>query len=162
MKMNNKNCQRVVYQLHGLPAGIFGEAYAVVTAMEHSPGLFRTEQFILTQRPVEAMKIDVFEINGKSFPEELAEINIDFVMLEGKNRAEFLVSLLLEDRVNELGRPDLALSNVEFTERPSPFVGCKMRGRFVKQFTEMKEATKCSTFSYYLSLLDQVAVVVRP
>ena len=148
-----------MYQVQGLSASIFGEAYVVVNAIESSPGLFRREQFILTQRPTEAIKIDAFEINGRALPEELGKIDLDFVLDEGKTHAEDLVSLLLEHRANELGRPDLALVRFELSERPISFVGCKMRGRFVEQLTKMKETTKCVAFSFYLSLLDQVAIV---
>lgn len=145
--------------VQGLPAGIFGEAYVIVTGIEVAAVQYRTEQFILTQRPQEAMYMDAFEINGTSFPAELGKVDMDFAMTEGLARAEFNVLDLLEKRSNELGRPDLACLRFELGRRPSPFVGCKMRGRFVEQLTAVKNATRCRSFANYLSLLDQVSVV---
>ena len=160
--MKNQNSERIIYQICGLSPSIFGEAYVVVTALEKTPGIFRSEQFILTQRPTESLHMDAFEVNGNSFPAELAQVDIEFVLNEGKNHAETLVGNLLELRANELGRPEISLTQITLSDRKTSFVGCKMRGRFVKQFTEIKEVTKCSSFSLYLSLLDQVQTVTTP
>lgn len=157
--MSNTTCKHTVHMVRGLPAGIFGEAYVVVTGIEMAPNRYRTEQFILLQRPVEALHMEAFEINGGTFPAELGTVDVDFAMEEGLMHAESLVSQLLEQRANELGRPDLAMLRVDLVSRPSPFVGCKMRGCFVDQMTAVKNATKCRSFSNYLGLLDQIGVV---
>ncbi len=159
--MTDTTCKRSVYMLQGLPAGVFGEAYVIITGMEVAAGHYRTEQFILTQRPQEALHMDAFEIDGNTFPVELGKVDVDFAMTEGLARAESNVLDLLERRSNELGRPDLAYRRFELVQRPSPFVGCKMRGRFVDQLTAVKNATRCRPFSNYLGLLDQVSVVGR-
>lgn len=156
--MQKQKSLRDVYQLLGLPAGVFGETYVVVTAIELAPNRFLSEQFVLTQRPNQALYSGAFEIDGTNLPAELGKVDLDFAFAEGRTHAEFLVSQLLEIRANELGRPDLVFNRVEFTDRPSTFVGCKMRGRFVPQFLEIKKATKCDEFSRYLTLLEQVAV----
>jgi hypothetical protein len=117
-----------------------------------------SEQFVLTQRPNEALNAGTFEIDSMNLPEELGKVDLDFVFAEGRIHAEFLVSQLLEIRANELGRPNLVFNRVELADQHSSFVGCKMRGRFVPQFSEMKRATKCDELSRYLALLEQVAV----
>ncbi|MDN2713663.1 hypothetical protein [Janthinobacterium sp. SUN120] len=157
--MNKQNSKRIIYYLGGLPAGVFGESYVVLTAIEISTGLYRCEQFILTQRPTESLQIDHFEIDCNRMPPELGEFDIDFALDEGKQHAELLVSELLEHRANNLGRAELALSSFQLSDRHSTFVGCRMRGVFVKQLSEMRAATKCTAFSSYLGLVEQVAVV---
>lgn len=157
--MADTSCKRSVYMLQGLPAGMFGEAYVVVTGIELPHAHFRTEQFILTQRPREMLHMNSFEIDGNTFPSELGKVDVDFALAEGLTRAESIVLDLLEKRANELGRAELAYHRFDLVSRPSPFVGCKMRGRFVEQLTQIKNATQCRAFSSYLALLDQVAVV---
>jgi hypothetical protein len=157
--MANTTSKRTFYMVQGLPAGIFGEAYVVIASMEPSHGLFRTEQFILTQRPKETLHMEAFEVDGNTFPVELGKVDLNFVMLEGLVRAGSKILELLEERSADLGRPELAFSKFELVLCPSPLVGCKMRGRFVQHLTSMKEATGCPNFAIYLGFLDQVAVV---
>lgn len=159
--MTDTTCKRSVYWVQGLPAGIFGEAYVIVTGIEVAPKRYRTEQFILTQRPQEALHMDGFEIDGNTFPTELGMVDVDFAMTEGLARAESNVFNLLEARTSQLGRADLVYHRFELVPRPSPFVGCKMRGLFVVQLAEIKNVTQCRSLSNYLGLLDQVSVVGR-
>ena len=159
--MADTACKRSVYMIQGLPAGVFGEAYVVVTGVEVAPGQYRTEQFILTQRPREALHSDSFEIDGNTFPVELGKVDVDFAMVEGFARAELNVINLLEARTTELGRPDLAYHKFDLVPRPSPFVGCKMRGIFVAQLAGIRNTTKCAPLSNYLGLLDRIKVVRR-
>lgn len=157
--MKKQNSERIIYQICGTSQSIFGEAYVIVTALENAPGIFRSEQFILIQRPIESLYMDTFLVNGNSFPPEIAHVDIEFVLNEGKIHAETLVGNILELRASEIGRPDLAFTQFNLLNRNTSLVGCKMRGRFVKQFTEIKEKTKCSSLELYLSLLDQVNTV---
>jgi hypothetical protein len=142
-----------------LPAGVFGEAYAIVTGTEVAQGEYRAEHFILTQRPSEALHMGAVDISGNSFPTELGIVDTDFALAEAYRQVEIDLLLLLEKRATELGRPDLAYLPFELEQRPSPFVGCWMRGRFTNQLMAVKDATKCPSLARYLSLLQQISVI---
>jgi len=147
--------------LRRLPAGVFGEAYAIVTGTEVAQGEYRAEHFMLTQRPNEALQMGAVDISGKSFPVELGTVDADFAIAEAYRQAEIDLLFLLEQRATELGRPDLAYLPFELEQCPSPFVGCWIRGRFTKQLMAIKDATKCPSLARYLSLLQQISVVVQ-
>lgn len=149
------------YMLHGLPAGLFGETYAIVTGTEVSQGEYLAEYFIMTQRPSEALHMSTFDFLGNSFPSELGTVDIDFALTEAYNQVEIDLSLLLEKRVTELNRPDLAYLPFKLEQRNSPFVGCWMRGRFTDQIKNITDVTKCPSLAGYLSLIQQISVAGR-
>lgn len=157
--MTDTTSKYVIYMLHRLPAGVFGEAYAIATGTEVAHGEYRAEHFILTQRPNEALKIGTVDISGKSFPAELGTVDADFAIAEAHRQAEIDLLFLLEQRASELGRPDLAYLPFDLKQCPSPLVGCWMRGRFMKQLMAIKDATKCPSLARYLSLLQQISVI---
>jgi len=157
--MAKKISKYTTYMLRGLPAGIFGEAYVLVTGTEISQGEFRAEYFIFTQRPAEALKTGQVNISSSSFPPELGIVDVDFVMSEALRQAEIDVFLLIENRATELERSDLAYLPFELSEYPNPFVGCKMRGRFTRQLIDVKDSTQCPSLALYLDLLQQVSVI---
>jgi len=100
-----------------------------------------------------------FDISGNSFPAELGTVDTIFVQAEAKQQIDMDILLLLEKRATELGRPDVAYLPFELEQRSSPFVGCWMRGCFMKQLMAVKDATKCPELAGYLSLLQQISVV---
>ena len=157
--MTDNTSKYVVYTLRRLPAGVFGEAYAIVTGTEVTQGEYRAEHFILTQRPSEALQMGAVDISSKSFPAELGAVDADFAMAEAYRQAEIDMLLLLEQRAAALGRPDLAYLPFELEQRTSPIVGCWMQGRFTKQLIAIKGATKCPSLARYLALLQQISVV---
>lgn len=159
--MTDKTSEYTIYTLRGLPAGVFGEAYAIVTGTEVTQGEYRAEYFILTQRPSELLHMGAFDISGNSFPTELGTVDTIFVQAEAKQQVDIDLLLLLEKRANELGRPDVAYLPFELEQRPSPFVGCWMRGCFMKQLMTVKGTTKCPGLARYLSLLQQISVIRR-
>jgi len=147
-----------VYQLRGLPPGVFGESYVVVACDDGFKGKFRAEHHILTQRPQESLRSGVLNINS-DLPAELGIIDADFVIGEGLRQAEITIFELMEKRSIELDRPDVALLPFDLKECPSPFVGCRMRGRFLKQLEDIGKSTKCQALDRYMNLLQQVGVV---
>lgn len=159
--MTDKTPEYSIYMLRGLPAGVFGETYAIVTGTEVAQGEYRAEYFILTQRPIESMKMGAFDIDGNLFPAELGTVDTNFAQAEAYRQAEMDLYLLLEMRASELGRPDVAYLPFELEQRPSPFVGCWMRGCFMKQLMTVKDATKCPSLARYLNLLQQIRVSRR-
>jgi hypothetical protein len=147
-----------IYWVRGLPPGLFGEAYGIVTGSEIVVDEYRSEHFLLTQRPNEAMQMWAFDIFGKSFPAEFGPVNADFAMSEAYRQLENDLQSLLALRATEVGRPDLAYARFELEKRPSPFVGCWMRGLFTAQLVAVKQATKCLSLVTYLGLLQQIKV----
>lgn len=157
--MTEETSKYTIYTVRQLPAGMFGETYVVVTGTQISPEEYFAEHFILTQRPIEALHNGTVEILGKSFPEELGRVDINFALAEAYRQAEIDLLLLVEQRATELARPDLAYLPFDLRECASPFVGCWMRRRFSAQLMAIKDATKCPSLVRYLSLLSQVSVI---
>jgi hypothetical protein len=131
-----------VYTLRGLPAGVFGEAYIVVASANVSTGIYRAEHYILTQRPQESLRSGALRINATDLPTDLGVVDADFAIGEGYRQAEIDIFELLEKRAIELNRADVALLPFKLKPCQSPFVGCRMRGRFLQQLADVSGKVK--------------------
>lgn len=66
--MEHDSSKYSMYSIRGLPAGVWGESYAVVTAFESGSRELTTEYFVLTKRPKEALHSAAFKIAVTSLP----------------------------------------------------------------------------------------------
>lgn len=129
--MTDSTSKYTIYQLRGLPPGIFGKSYVVVACDDSLKGKFRAEHYILTQRPHESMQSGVLNMDN-DLPAELGIIDANFVISEGLRQAEIAIFELLGKMSIELDRRDIAILPFNLKECPSPFVGCRMRGLFLR------------------------------
>lgn len=97
-----------VYSIRELPAGVWGESYAIVTAFESGSKELTTECFLITKRPKEDMHSCALPIEVSPIPVELGTIDLDFALQEGLREADLLLMNVLEARATELDRPDVA------------------------------------------------------
>lgn len=151
-----------VYSIRGLPAGLWGESYAVVTAFESAPNELTSEYFLMTKRPAEALHSGSVSIAVTPLPEALGQIDSEFALREGVFQLETLMSDLMEKRAADLSRPELAHLQFELRLANSGnLLSCWMRGQFNKQLSEMKDKTNCKLLQSYLGLLSQVGQITR-
>lgn len=157
--MSNATSRYSVYSIGGLPAGVWGESYVVVTAYERVQDELVTEYFVLTKRPREALHAGSMIIAASPIPPDLGTIDLEFALQEGQEQARLDLYEMLEARGTELSRPDLAY--LQFDLKPSRaghLLGCWMRGQFNSQISEIKHATNSPSLKQYLGLLSQVAI----
>lgn len=157
--MGNGSSKHSVYSIRGLPAGVWGESYAIVTAFESGSRKLTTECFVLTKRPKEALNSAAFTIAVTTLPPELGTIDLEFALQEGLRQTEVLLMDGLEARATELSRPDVAY--MQFELKPTNtghLLGCWMRGQYNSQLMEIQRRTQCRTLAQYLGLLHQVSV----
>lgn len=157
--MTETTSKYTVYMMRGLPAGVFGEAYVVVASANVSTGIYRAEYYILTQRPQESLRSGALGITANDLPAELGIVDADFAIGEGLRQAEINIFEMLDNRAIELNRPDVAHLSFDLQKCQNPFVGCRMRGRFLQQLADIGTSTKCPSLSRYMGLLQQVSVV---
>lgn len=152
----------VVYSVRGLPAGVWGESYVVVTAFESAPDELKSEFFLMTKRPTEALHSGAVTIKVSPLPEELGKIDLEFALQEGVRQVELSMTDLLERRAVELSRPDLAYLQFELKPTSSEnLLGCWMRGQFNAQLKDMQGSTRCQPLKSYLGLFSQVGIITR-
>ena len=145
-----------VYSIRGLPAGVWGESYAVVAAFESAPNELTTEFFVMTKRPKEALNSGALKIAVSPLPPELGKIDIEFALQEGLRQTELSLMDLLEARAAELSRPDVAY--LQFELKPTntgDLLGCWMRGQFNSQLKEVQAKTQCRPLAQYLGFFTQ-------
>lgn len=147
-----------VYMLRGLPPGLFGETYVVVTGVQSPSFDYRAEYFLLAQRPQESLHIGFYEFSAANFPESLATIDVEFSLQEALQQAESYLFDRLEERALQLQRPELSLLQVELKQCAGNLLSCWMRGRFKQQLVQIRDATKCQPLKSYLGLLSQVSI----
>lgn len=157
---NDAAAKYKVYSIRRLPAGVWGESYAVVTAFESGPDELTTEHFVLTKRPSEKLHSGRLQICVGAVPSELGSFDMNFALQEGFREAELHLMDLLDRRADELQRPDVAL--LQFELQPvdgGHIVGSWMRGLFNDQFLQIEASTECGPLKRYLSFLPQVPVL---
>jgi hypothetical protein len=151
-----------VYSIRGLPAGVWGESYAVVAAFESAPNELTTEYFLMTKRPKEALNSGAFKVAVSPLPPELGKIDLEFALQEGLFQMELSLMDLLEARAAELSRPDVAYLQFELkSTNTGNLLGCWMRGQFNSQLKEIQAKTQCRPLAQYLGLLSQVGIITR-
>jgi hypothetical protein len=151
-----------VFSIRGLPAGVWGESYAVITAFESAPNELTAEFFIMTKRPKEALHSGSLKIAVSPLPPELGKIDIEFALQEGLRQTEISLINLLETRATELSRPDVAYLQFELKSTPSGYLlSCWMRGQFNSQLKEIQTRTQCRSLAQYLGLFSQVGIITR-
>lgn len=151
-----------VYSIRGLPAGVWGESYAIVTAFESTPNELTTEFFIMTKLPKEALNSGNLKVVVSPLPPELGKIDLDFALQEGQRETELSLMNLLEARAAELSRSDVAYLQFELKPTKTGYLlGCWMRGQFNSQLKEVQVSTQCPLLAQYLRLLSQVSVINR-
>ncbi|WP_143133134.1 hypothetical protein [Pseudoduganella namucuonensis] len=161
--MQNQATKYTSYSIRGLPAGVWGESYAIVTAVELSSSELMAECFVLTKRPKEALHQSVLKIMVTTLPPELGTIDLDFALAEGKTQAELLLMDGLETRATELSRPDVAYLQFELKELPGlSLMSPWCRGLFNSQIVEIGRTTQCAALSRYISLLSQTSIITLP
>lgn len=141
--MSSKTSQYSVYSICGLPAGVWGESYVVVTAYESTPVELAGEFFILTKRPQEALNFGALKIAASALPPEFGKIDIEFVLRESLCQSDRLLNDMLEARAVELARPDVAC--LRFELKPNTTTGllhCWMNGRFKPQLKDIQTKTQ--------------------
>lgn len=151
-----------VYSIRGLPAGVWGESYAVIAAFESAPSELTTEFFILTKRPKETLSSGHLKIEVSPLPPELGKIDLEFASEEGLRQTELSLMDLLEVRAAELSRPDVAY--LQFELKPTNtgcLLGCWMRGQFNSQLKEIQGITQCHPLARYLGFFSQVSIITR-
>ncbi len=160
--MSNDTEKYAVFSIRGLPAGVWGESYAIVTAFESAPKELTSEYFVLTKRPKEALHQDTLRIVVSPLPPELGTIDIDFALQEGVHRTETLLMDGLDARAVELSRPDVAHLQFELkSTNTGDLLSCWMRGLFNSQITEVQRTTQCRSLARYLGLMSQVSITTR-
>ncbi|WP_156862538.1 hypothetical protein [Casimicrobium huifangae] len=160
--MTTESPKYSVFSIRGLPAGVWGESYAVVTAFESAPDELTTEFFIMTKRPNETLNSGAVKIRVTPLPPELGKIDMEFASEEGLRQTELALMTLLEERAAELSRPDVAY--LQFELKPTntgALLGCWMRGQFNSQIKEVQAKTKCRLLARYLDLYSQVGIIRR-
>lgn len=151
-----------VYSIRGLPAGVWGESYAIVTAFESAPNELTTESFLMTRRPKESLNCGTLRVAVGPLPPELGKIDLDFTLQEGLRETERLLVDLLEARAVELSSLDIAYLQFELKlTNTGDLLGCWMRGQFNSQIREIHAKTQCRPLARYLGLLFQVGTITR-
>jgi hypothetical protein len=147
----------LICELRSLPAGIFGETYAVVTGIHTSGSYFKGEYFVLTQRPAAALQKGGFRFSSTDVPADLLTVDLDFMIQEARQQAEILLIDRLEERATQLQRPELLGLNIQMKECSArPFVGCWLRGQFHEQLLDIRDQTECASLASYLGLVSQL------
>lgn len=160
--MSSKPSQHSVYSIRGLPAGVWGESYVVVTAYESTPNELAGEFFIMTKLPQEALNSGALKITVSALPKELGVIDLEFALKESLRQTEISLMDQLESRAAELGRPDVAY--LQFELKPtttSDLLRCWMNERFKPQLIDIQAKTQCRSLKQYLGFFSQVGPIVR-
>lgn len=147
------------YQLDRAPSGLFGETHVISVGIHTMGPNYKGEVYVLSQRSEPHFESAGWYFSAADIPEELATVDIDFMLEEGKQHAELLLIDRLERRAEELGNADILGCGLNLVENQvRPLVGCWVRGRFHEEMAEVYRATECSSLHRYLHMLMSMNV----
>jgi hypothetical protein len=149
-----------ILELTEMPPGVFGETYVIAVGI-HTSGLhFKGEFYVLTQRPSFALAHGGWRFSQPPLSEVLPTVDLDFMMNESAESAQLRLVDRLLVRAEELNAPQLLSTQIKLIERQGrPFVGCRLRGMFSDQLSEVADTTECPSLHRYLEAVLQIQPV---
>lgn len=145
--------QPSTFSISGLPPGLFGEVYVVISVWQPSKTLWMAEYNILTTRPQENLVNCVVEFDIANYPPELESIDEAYMEAEAARQAEIDLALELEKRAIASGRPELAYLPITLQPTKISPVTLWVRNLFPVKFEDMANQTKSSDLKKYLGVV---------
>jgi hypothetical protein len=108
-----------MFRLVGISRRFFGETHVVISVWRDGT-TWKTEYNILTRRPAEHLKQDVFMFDIVDYPAELPPVDAASMKGDGLQQAEMYLGLELEQLAMETNQEDFAYSRFILSARPSP------------------------------------------
>lgn len=152
--MIKPNSEYKISALCGLPPGLLGKTYSIVTATEVNADLIKAEYFLLVQRPTAALHHDTFKLNLNS-PPELERLDILTALDEAQFQVETKVKNLLEARADELDSENLDFLPFEFKPNGVNLTSPWTSGLFDSQIKEILHRTESPKLKWCLELVVQ-------
>jgi hypothetical protein len=137
----------------GLPPGIFGEAYVVISVWQPSATSWMGEYNILTKRPHEHLFSDVVPFDTVGYPVELQPIDATYMEAEAILQAETHLILELEERASDAQFPELAYLPVKLERTNISPVTLWVRNMFPAKFEDMANETESPALKSYLRVV---------
>lgn len=96
-----------MFAVRGLPNGLLGESYVIVSAWQESNALWEAEFHVLTSRPSYARTSGLVEFPLAGYPSELPAIDEVYMEGEARQQAEIALIELVDKRAAQENRPDV-------------------------------------------------------
>ena len=158
-----EDCKSTIYKLEGLPPGIFGETYAIAVGIHVRDDEYKGEYFVVSQRPNPNLYKGGFAFSASGVSKEYLTIDLDFLVQECCQQAEIHLIDRLQERADQLKRPDLVALPVKLTEcKARPFIGCWFGGRFHREIKDIAQTTECQSLSRYLNAVVAMSPFTMP
>ncbi|MDP3856714.1 MAG: hypothetical protein Q8Q73_03020 [Stagnimonas sp.] len=145
------------FSVLGLPPGIFGEAYVVVSVWQASTTTWMAEYSILAKRPQKHLFENLFsrvvEIDITSYSSELEPIDEAYMEAEATRQAELDLMLELEKRAADSGHTELAYLPIALQRTKISLVTLWMRTLFAVTLEDMANHTNSSDLNKYLRIV---------
>ena len=145
--------QPSTFRVQGLPPGLFGEAYVVVSVWQPCTTTWMAEYNILTKGPHEHLVSCVVDFDIANYPPELDSIDEAYMEAEAARQAEIGLMLELETRATDSGRPELAYLPITLQPTKITPVTLWVRNLFPVKFEDMANQTKSSDLKKYLRMV---------
>jgi hypothetical protein len=145
--------QPSTFTVSGLPPGIFGEAYVVISVWKPSATKWMAEYNILTTRPQENLDSCVVEFDVANYPPELESIDEAYMEAEAARQAQIDLELELGKRAIIVGRPEVAYLPLTLKRTKISPVTLWVRNLLPMKFADMANQTKSSDLKKYLQMV---------
>lgn len=140
------------FSVQGLPPGIFGEAYVIISTWKES-STWKAEYNILKKRPQEQLASQMIEFNTENYPAELEQVDDAYMKGKALRQAEFDLILKLEKRATTDGRPEVAHMQIKLKRMAITPVTLWVRDVFPHKFLDMANTSKSPKLKSYLQMV---------
>lgn len=152
----------IPYRVSGLPAGHFGETYAIVTGTVRENGIHTSEFFAISKRHKPELYRDVLEFSPGDVPEELLNIDEDYLFSEARQQAQNYFDDALYQFASAHGDQVFDRYRAELMElRHMPLLSLWMRGELHEEIRTIARETQSPRLRFVLSLVTQSSVIRR-
>lgn len=141
------------FTLSGLPHGIYGEAYVVISVWQPSATRWMAEYNVLTTRPQENLSSCVVEFDVEDYPRELEPIDEAYMEAEAARQAQLDLAVELENRATHADRPEVAFLPFTLQRTKISPVTLWVHNLFPTKFADMANQTKSSDLKNYLRMV---------
>lgn len=145
--------QPSTFTVSGLPPGVFGEVYVVISVWKPTETEWLAEYNILNTYPKEMLDSRIVAFDVTNYPSDLEPIDETYMEAEAVRQAQIDLELELAKRATSLNRAEAAFFPIRLHETKISPVTLWVRDLFPKKFVDMTNQTKSADLKKYLQMV---------
>lgn len=151
-----------VFSVRGLPPGLLGESYVLISVWKPSDALWKAESHLLTKRPSERRISSTVEFDISEYPAELPAMDEAAMEQEALRQAEMDLIEELERRAAAENKPEIAWQAYRLERSNVSSVSLWVNNTYPNVLAEIANKTESPKLRLHLKLVMSVRKLRAP